>query len=351
MPRYMRWLVYIAIAAVLAAWLSTTAHRSGQIAHSDTEATERMADQQLATCQLDPGQQEADPHMDRPAQEHTYRRLTPEEERIIVHKGTEPPFSGEYDRHFETGVYCCRRCGAMLYRSRDKFQAHCGWPAFDDEISGAVNRTPDADGRRTEITCANCGGHLGHVFTGEKLTPKNERHCVNSLSLSFTPHDQVQYGRAIFAGGCFWGVEHLLQQQPGVLETTVGYIGGSSENPSYEQVCCGTTGHAEAVEVMYDPLRVSFEQLARLFFEIHDPTQADGQGPDIGTQYRSEIFYTDEAQQQTAKSLIAELKERGLNVVTHVTEAGKFWPAEDYHQDYFKRRGRAGGCHFRRNLW
>lgn len=117
-------------------------------------------------------------------------KLTPQEEHVIVHKGTEPPFSGIYDNFYEAGTYICRRCESPLYRSDDKFNAHCGWPAFDDEIPGAVNRSLDDDMRRIEITCANCGAHLGHVFEGEQLTSKNTRHCVNSLSMRFIPKEK-----------------------------------------------------------------------------------------------------------------------------------------------------------------
>lgn len=280
-----------------------------------------------------------------------YKELTPEEERVIIHKGTERPFSGKYDKFFEKGVYTCKRCGAKLYESSSKFDSGCGWPAFDDEIPGAVTRVPDKDGIRTEIVCANCGGHLGHVFVGERLTAKNVRHCVNSISMNFIPAEEVKTERAIFASGCFWGTEYHLQKAPGVVSTTVGYTGGHVPNPTYKQVCTDTTGHAEAVEVVYDPEKTSYEALARLFFETHDFTQLNRQGPDIGKQYRSEVFYLNDEQKKTALNLIETLKEKGFDVKTKVTEATKFWPAELYHQDYYTKTGKLPYCHVYRKIF
>lgn len=271
------------------------------------------------------------------------RNLTPDEECVIVRKGTERPFTGKFNEHFETGVYTCRRCGAALYRSEDKFRSHCGWPSFDDEIPGRVNRERDADGRRTEILCAKCDGHLGHVFEGERLTDKNVRHCVNSVSLDFVPAERL--GRATFAGGCFWGVEYNFAKVPGVVSVTSGYTGGHTENPTYRQVCGGATGHLEAVEIVHDKAQVDYETLARLFFEIHDPTQAGGQGPDIGEQYISAVFYHSDEQRQVAEKLIGILRDKGLDVVTEVRPAAKFWPAEEYHQEYYAKTGKSPYCH------
>ncbi len=273
------------------------------------------------------------------------RELTPEEARVIVHKGTELPFTGQYNNHFDAGVYACRRCGAGLYRSEAKFRSHCGWPSFDDEIRGAVLRQTDADGARTEILCAGCRAHLGHVFEGERMTEKNVRHCVNSVSLDFVPAEQV--GTAVFAGGCFWGVEHNFVKAPGVISVTSGYTGGHVANPTYRQVCGGATGHLEAVEILYDKTKVDYETLAKLFFEIHDPTQAGGQGPDYGEQYQSAVFYETDEQRRTAERLIGVLEANGLKVVTVLRQAGKFWPAEDYHQDYYARTGKEPYCHTR----
>jgi peptide methionine sulfoxide reductase msrA/msrB len=275
-----------------------------------------------------------------------YNKLTPEEERVIINKGTEAPFSGQYYMNKTSGTYTCKQCGAALYRSHDKFDSGCGWPSFDDEIPGAIKRTLDSDGSRVEITCANCGAHLGHVFEGERLTDKNVRHCVNSISLNFIPDSQeVKTEKAYFAGGCFWGTEYLLKNYEGVISTQVGYMGGHRARPTYKEVCGGKTGHAETVEVAFDPTKTDYEKVAKYFFEIHDPTQVDRQGPDIGDQYRSEIFYVDDNQKQIAEKLINILKGKGYDVATTLAKADTFWPAEDYHQDYYEITGKMPYCH------
>ena len=278
--------------------------------------------------------------------ERSYNKLSTEEERIIVHKGTEVPFSGKYNYFFEKGSYLCKRCNARLYRSDDKFASTCGWPSFDDEIIAAVKRQPDIDGKRTEILCANCGAHLGHVFEGEGLTEKDTRHCVNSTSLIFVPEKkEPPAAKAYFAGGCFWGVEHLFDHKEGVISAISGYMGGSMDNPTYEDVKYGSTGHLEVVKVIYDPAKVSYEKLVKFFFEIHDPTQVDGQGPDIGKQYLSAIFYNTDEEKKTAYKLIDILESKGYKIATKVLPAAAFWKAEEYHQDYFDKNKQQPSCH------
>lgn len=286
-----------------------------------------------------------------------YNKLTPEEERVIINKGTERPFTGEYENYFEKGTYICKRCNTPLYTSDSKFHSGCGWPSFDQEIPGRVKRIPDADGSRTEIICNTCGAHLGHVFTGEGFTEKNTRHCVNSISLKFVKDTtdmktgEVKTEKAIFAGGCFWGVEYYFQKAKGVISTEVGYIGGHKDNPTYKEVCSGKTGHIEAIEVEYDPTQTSYEEMAKLFFEIHDFTQTNGQGPDIGEQYLSEIFYSDDAQKETAEKIIKILSDKGYKVATTLRKATTFWKAEDYHQEYYQKNGHEPYCHARKKVF
>jgi peptide methionine sulfoxide reductase msrA/msrB len=276
-----------------------------------------------------------------------FNPLTPEEEAVIVYKHTERPFTGKYDNFYEEGTYNCKRCDAPLYKSSAKFDAGCGWPSFDEEIPGAVKRIPDADGSRTEIVCANCGAHLGHVFVGEGLTSKNTRHCVNSVSLSLMPAvaPMEKSDTAIFAGGCFWGVEYYMHKAKGVISTEVGYIGGHGSKPTYREVCSHTTGYAEAVRIVFNPAETSFENVARLFFEIHDPTQMNRQGPDIGDQYRSAVFYLNEDQKHTTEKLVDILKSKGYKVTTQIVPATRFWKAEEYHQQYYEKENGTPYCH------
>ena len=262
-------------------------------------------------------------------------KLTKKEEDVIVNKGTEAPFSGEYNDHFQPGIYLCRRCNAPLYRSTDKFKSSCGWPSFDDEIEGAVKRIPDPDGIRTEIQCSRCGGHLGHVFKGEHQTEKNIRHCVNSLSLQFIP--QKETDSITLGGGCFWCIEAVFKLIPGVISATSGYAGGTTDNPTYKQVCTEETGHAEVVRIEYNPKELSLEKILEVFFSAHDPTTLNRQGNDMGTQYRSIILYHSEKQKEASEKFIEKIQPEYKNpIVTEVKKLGKFYPAEDYHKNYFE---------------
>jgi peptide methionine sulfoxide reductase msrA/msrB len=265
---------------------------------------------------------------------------------IIRDRHTEMPFSSEYNNKEEAGTYLCRQCGLALFRSQTKFHSGCGWPSFDEAILDTVGRRKDPDGQRTEIICSRCEAHLGHVFEGEQFTTKNTRYCVNTASLDFVPHLHItDTEEAIFAAGCFWGVEYLFKQLTGVLKTEVGYSGGHTTQPTYHDICRGGTGHYEAIRVVYDPKQINDESIAKYFFEIHDPTQPDGQWPDRAEQYLSVAFYYNEEQQRILQKLIAELKQKGLHVVTRVLPVSPFWPAEIDHQDYYAKHGKTPYCH------
>ncbi len=278
-------------------------------------------------------------------------KLTPQEEAVIINKATEYPYTGEYVDNKAQGTYVCRQCDAPLYRSEDKFDSHCGWPSFDDEIPGAVKRVPDADGRRTEIICANCGGHLGHVFLNEGFTEKNTRHCVNSISMKFIPAKNKKMEKAYFASGCFWGTEYHFMKAKGVIETTVGYMGGHTMNPTYREVCSGTTGHIETTEVVYDPEITSFETLLKLYYETHDFEQVGGQGPDIGEQYQSVVFYINDEQKLLVEKYMQILRDKGYKPATQLRPAPEFWAAEDYHQEYYDKKNGTPYCHVYRKIF
>lgn len=282
-------------------------------------------------------------------------KLTDFEKYVIENKGTERPFSGEYYQFDAKGLYLCKKCHAPLYRSEDKFNAHCGWPAFDDEIAGAVTRHADADGRRTEIVCSQCGGHLGHVFEGELLTPRNTRHCVNSVSLVFQAVEahiaptlvQTPNLFATFGAGCFWCVEAIFSQLKGVVHVTSGYSGGEAGDTDYKSVCSGQTGHAEVVHIEFDPEQIDFMTLLQVFFESHDPTTLNRQGNDKGPQYRSVVFAHSAAQIEETQGMIAKLasaKVFNAPIVTQISAFEIFYPAENYHHDYFALHGEQPYC-------
>jgi len=276
-----------------------------------------------------------------------YNKLNQEEKRVILDKGTEAPYSGKYYDHKQDGVYTCKQCNTPLYKSTSKFDSGCGWPSFDDTIKDTVKRVPDTDGRRIEIVCNNCGGHLGHVFEGEQFTSKNTRHCVNSISINFEEIQNNNIQKAYFAGGCFWGVEYFFEKLDGVRSAISGYMGGTMPNPDYRSVCTGDTGHIEVVEVTYDSEIVDYETLAKLFFETHDATQVGGQGPDIGSQYISAIFYDNIEQKDIANNLINILEKKGYKIATKLisTLNTPFFEAEDYHQDYYFKHNKTPYCH------
>lgn len=294
-------------------------------------------------------------------------RLDEETVRITQQAGTEAPFCGGLLDNKMNGLYTCVVCGLPLFSSEHKFNSGTGWPsfhsAFDREhVSRRVDRSHGMD--RTEINCARCGAHLGHVFD-DGPPPTGERHCLNSASLTFhekgqplppesrpvsaETSTQADSGAetAYFAGGCFWGLEHYFQQGPGVLDAVSGYMQGRVENATYKQVCSGDTGHAETVKVVFDPRKISYERLLEAFFEMHDPTQLNRQGPDVGEQYRSGIWYANERQKKEAEAFIARLQDSGKfgdrKIVTEIEAARTFYPAEEYHQDYIEKTGRA--CH------
>jgi peptide methionine sulfoxide reductase msrA/msrB len=302
-------------------------------------------------------------------------RLSPEQFQVLRSQGTERPFCGTLLDNKQTGVYTCAGCGLPLFSSDAKFHSGTGWPSFFQPIApgNVVERPDNSYGMlRTEINCARCDGHLGHVFDDGPL-PTRLRFCLNSASLSFTPSDklasladplasktpQVQTvaagssqiaagtptATAVLAGGCFWCTEAAFEQLSGVLDVESGYAGGAAETANYETVCSGQTGHAEAIRITYDPQRIRYGQLLDVFFDAHDPTQLNRQGGDIGTQYRSAIFYADDAQRKEAEAKIGALTAAHAHphpIVTTLEPLKAFYPAEAYHQDYARQNPTQG---------
>ncbi len=317
------------------------------------------------------------------------KKLDPLQYQVTQQCGTEPPFRNAYWDNKKPGIYVDIVSGEPLFSSLDKYDSGSGWPSFTRPLPGTqlVEKPDNSHGmQRIEVRSKVADSHLGHVFPdGPK--PTGLRYCINSAALRFIPVEKMAeegYGDylepfikaglytpkpvanaapakaaaaskteiATLAGGCFWGMEEILRKIPGVLETTVGYTGGTTESPTYKEVCTGRTGHAEAVQVVFDPERLSYEELLGCFFRMHDPTTLNRQHNDVGTQYRSAIFYHSEEQRQIAEKVKARVNASGKwkrPIVTEITKAGKFWPAEEYHQDYLQKNPGGYNCHFLRD--
>jgi len=312
----------------------------------------------------------------KPSKDALKASLTREQFQVTQECGTEPPFQNAYWNNHAEGIYVDIVSGEPLFSSLDKYESGTGWPSFSKPLDpkNLVEVKDSAHGMvRTEVRSKHGDSHLGHVFD-DGPGPAGTRFCMNSASLRFVPAEMLaeagygQYAKlfpkikqntpdpkasparetALLAGGCFWGMEEIIRAIPGVLETDVGYTGGTKPKPTYEEVCTGRTGHAEAVRVVFDPKVLSYEALLGYFFRMHDPSTPNRQHNDVGTQYRSAIFYTNEAQKTVAEAVKAKANKSGkwkAPVSTQIAAATEFYTAESYHQDYLVKNPDGYTCH------
>jgi peptide methionine sulfoxide reductase msrA/msrB len=303
------------------------------------------------------------------------KKLTPMQYEVTQKEGTEPAFRNEYWDNHKPGIYVDVVSGEPLFSSLDKFESGTGWPSFTKPLA-PENITTKTDRKlfmsRTEVRSKHANSHLGHVFD-DGPAPTGLRYCMNSASMRFIAADRLEaegYGRyaslfgkssagvkpnashlqtATLAGGCFWGMEDLLRKLPGVTHVVVGYTGGNVEHATYEH----HEGHAEAVELTFDPSKISYEQILEFFFKMHDPTTLNRQGNDIGASYRSAIFVHNDEQRRAAEQVKAKVEKSGAwkrPIVTEIVPAKAFWTAEEYHQDYLVKHPGGYTCHYVRPI-